>query len=474
MERKEREQLTLGILLNDDPRFIEAIENCYIRLKPKYFSIQEHGQIYDVIRSLHEKGKPVNVYPIAATLKSLPAFQHDNEIEKYLNALKDNALFYADNLEMFCNEIYGTYLKDNIKSLGEAEKPANELVKRIDELLNEYAQTNNSINDINAFTLDYLKEDFDKSLKKYAETTIISTGFNTLDEKLGTLGAKGGLLPERLYILGAIPSLGKTTFTQQIADNIAASGTPVLFFSMEQSRFELVTKSIAREMYKLHENKQSKVMKSAGMILKTGLKSEDDQAALNAYKKAAENLYIYEGNFNTTPDTITATVRRFKREHRQKPVVIVDYLQILKPTEQTRAAKTKDIIDDIVNSLKVLARNEEIPVIAISSFNRGSYAKQATFDAFKESGSIEYSADTVMALQLQKLNELDTETTDRKAKQANATALEKAKREAVRSLELVCLKNRGGACFTIPLAYKPQYEIFTDDPDKIKVWQPKQ
>ena len=177
-------------------------------------------------------------------------------------------------------------------------------------------------------------------------------------------------------------------------------------------------------------------------------------------------MNIYEGNFSTTAETIAATVKRFKRINRdQTPVIIIDYLQILKPTDQNNKAafKTKDVIDAIVNNLKILARAEKVPVIAISSFNRDSYKKGASFSGFKESGSIEYSGDTVLALQLKELEEIANSKTpvneDEKENRLNA-----AKRDKHRKLQLICLKNRGGQVFPpIDLFYYPKYEYFTAD-----------
>ena len=458
MERNEREKLTLGILLNDDPRYIEATENCFDRLQPKYFTGKANGLIYDTMRSLHNAGKPANIFLLAERLKSLDVFKSDIDLENGLNQMKKEAFLCEESLETFCNAIIDDYISDNMASISSSDKPINERMKRMDELMNEYETNKRCLNSENTNVKSYIQGSLIDELEADKQIKDVSTVLTKLDCYLGSSEGKRGLLPERLYVLGAIPSLGKTTFIHQMADNMAAQGNAVLFFSLEQSKKELVCKSITREQYKLYGNSKSRkdgeTLTTVNLLMKLGVKSESTQNAIKAYDKAAENLYIYEGNFNTTVDTITATVRRFKRKYRQTPVVIVDYLQILKPAEQSggKYSKTKDIIDVVMTDLKVLARNEKIIVIVISSFGRDFYTQQATFKAFKESGSIEYSADKVMALQLQKLNE----TQDTKI-------LDEEKAQPVRRIELVCLKNRGGAAyFSDYFDYIPKYEYFTE------------
>ena len=465
MDRKDAEYNAIGVLLNDNPQYIDKIENFYLQIQPKFFKDDVCRIFYDTMRSLREKGKPANILEIAETVKSLDLFKNDIDgLTKALENTRDKSAYMGDSLETFSSVILDGYIHDNVNSIKQSEKNGNELVNALEKLCDEYRQSYDSINDDNANISDYLQSGYSSELEKYTNTHEIATGFKELD---AALGSKNGLLPERLYVLGAVPALGKTTFIHQIADNIAAQGTPVLFFSLEQSRFELVTKSIAREEYKLFNKsrKNGETMKSAGLLMQTGISNESDKAAFEAYKKTAANMYIYEGNFNVNVDTITATVKRFKRTNKKTPVVIIDYLQILKPSDQIRKASKKEILDDIINNLKILARNEKIPVIVISSFNRENYTKQASFASYKETGSIEYSADIVLALQLSMIREMQAENKD-----VDAETLEKEKRAANRRIDLVCLKNRGGTCFTLQLGYKPQYEYFTDNEKELKEW----
>ena len=455
-QEEAREFRALGVLLNDNPKYIDKIENFYQHIGPQCFYTERQElsfkQIYDVMRSLYVKGEPANITKIAAIISSINKNIDEKTIETFLKCAKVNASQMGESLETFCNAILDRHMITSVKSLGNSETSAHELAKRMNELVNDYEQSSNSLS-FNTSVSDKLDGVFQKNIDDYADQKVISTGFIKLD---CLLGAKHGLLPERLYIIGAVSSLGKTTFAHQMADNIAAQGTPVLFFSLEQSETELISKSIVREQFKLFgdskNRKHGETLTTVGLLMQQGTRAKGTNEAIEAYRNAAKNVYIFEGNFNTTFDTIAATVKKFKRITKQSPVVFIDYLQLVKPSENDNKARIKDTIDATINGLKVLARDEKLPVVAISSFNRSFYNQTAAFGAFKESGSIEYSADTVMALQLQKLNE----TQDTKQ-------LDEEKAKSIRKIELVCLKNRGGqACFSDFFDYAPKYEYFRE------------
>lgn len=495
MKREDAEYNAIGVLLNEDPAIIDISEKFYAKVTPDCFRIKTNSLIYDAMRNLHSKGKPANIIEIAELINSFKVFNKDFDgIVKVLENTRNNAEYYKDSLEMFCNVILDGYVKDSIiSSLGITEPSmellerledieADALVKNLEKITDRYNQSKNSIDDNNTNLSDYMR-DREKGglvadLNELINTKEISTGFKDLDSGLtGSGDSKGGLIPERLYLLGAVPSLGKTTLVHQIADNIAAQGTPVLFFSLEQSKRELILKSIVRENYKKNrvkkDRKHGEILCSTGYLMKHGFKDECIKAAARSYlNEKAAFMNVYEGNFSTTVETIAATVKRFKRMNREKtPVVIIDYLQILKPADQNGKAanKTKDIVDMIVNSLKIMARSEQVPVIAISSINRQSYKEYANFSALKESGSLEYSADTVLILQLKALADMNKPPKDgeKPAKLDDSQKeriLHKAKTAEIRNLQLVCLKNRGGKVFEpIDLFYKPQYEYFTTD-----------
>lgn len=279
------------------------------------------------------------------------------------------------------------------------------------------------------------------------DTTVqaIETGFKQLDDVLD-----GGLY-EGLYICGAISSLGKTTFVLQMADQIAQSGQDVLIFSLEMARNELISKSVSRLTY-LESNDEKKAKTARGIT--TGsryayYRTEEKaliQHAFNAYEQYANHIYIVEGVGNIGVQEVRKQVDKHIDLTGHKPVVIVDYVQILAPYNER--ATDKQNTDKNVVELKRLSRDYKIPVIGISSFNRASYSESASMSAFKESGAIEYSADVLLALQYEGTGEKDFD-------------LDTAKKKDSRDIELKILKNRNGrAGDTINFAYYPKFNCY--------------
>lgn len=278
----------------------------------------------------------------------------------------------------------------------------------------------------NPTNLDYLCEVFGKDLQKMAKYKGKTTGFKNLDKELN------GIVPG-LYVIGAISSLGKTTFVSQIADQMASKGESILFFSLEQSRFELVAKSLSRESFKLNPRKGRTVLD----IMQRFDTSEDTFATLNKYSEIAQNVRIIEGNFDMNVLKMREIIEKYIRETGKKPVVVLDYLQILRPINERMTDKAQ--VDFNVSELKRISRDNDIPIFVICSFNRENYTATVDFKSFKESGAIEYGADVVMGLQLKVIS-------DSKAEVSRDT-INQAKVRNPREIELVCLKNRNGKAF---------------------------
>ena len=265
-----------------------------------------------------------------------------------------------------------------------------------------------------------------------------------------------------LYVIGAVPSLGKTTFIHQMGEQIAESGTHVLFFSFEQSVLELASKSIARSVAR--ENTGIKM--SSLEIRKSDLANPAIVSALDRCRAYSERITVIECSFRATIDDITGIVKGYINQNKVKPVVIIDYLQVIQPMPRSRMT-TKDLTDYHVQRLKGLQADCRITMIVISSFNRLNYINTADFESFKESGGIEYTADVVWALQLQCITgedfcKLSTVTKKREK-------YKEAKSEIPRKIELVCLKNRFGASsYSCLFDYYPDQDWFRPDPAEIE------
>ena len=275
-----------------------------------------------------------------------------------------------------------------------------------------------------------------------------NTGFSNLDQLAG--GLYSGL-----YCIGAISSLGKTTFALQIADNLAAAGHDVLFFSLEQSRLEMVTKSLAR--IAAQKNAQSPI---TSLAIRKGYHAQEVQELTRAYKeKMADRMNIIEGNMKCTLSFIVEKVRNYVMRRSARPVVFVDYLQILQAEEEEKRQTLREVVDTTLTELRRMARELDITVFVISSMNRSNYLTPVDFEAFKESGGIEYTCDVVWGLQLACMNE-ELFDKDKKIKEKREK-IKTAKREMPRKIELCCLKNRYGiANYSCKFNYFPAQDMF--------------
>jgi len=300
----------------------------------------------------------------------------------------------------------------------------------------------------------YLIEDFDKDRHQTALNKDRKTGFNNLDAKLH--GLYSGL-----YVIGGISSVGKTTFVHQLADQIAGQGEHIIFFSLEQSRLELVSKSIARQLYEI-DKKQA--ITSLEIRNEEWLKKNDNiqqavGSAISRYRDLADRISIIEGNYRTTVESIRTTVEDYIEANDVKPVVFVDYLQVLPCAKDNLTDKQR--IDYVVTELKRLSRDLDIVLFVVSSLNRDSYLNPISFESFKESGGIEYTADVILGLQL---DVFDKEVFNKENnKTARRQLIQEEKARDVRKVELVCLKNRyGKSSFNCNYKYYAKYDYFEE------------
>jgi replicative DNA helicase len=205
------------------------------------------------------------------------------------------------------------------------------------------------------------------------------TGFTDLDELLN------GLQPSTLNIIGARPSMGKTALALCIATNVAKhSRLPVLFFSLEMGHYELASRVLSIEA-KVDSKK-----------LRTGQLDTSDWTKISQAIGRLEAPLLIDENPNVTVMEIRAKARRVKASHNGLGLVVVDYLQLMSGT----GAENRQLeISEISRGLKILARELECPIIALSQLSRGLEArsdKRPMLADLRESGSIEQDADVVM------------------------------------------------------------------------------
>lgn len=310
----------------------------------------------------------------------------------------------------------------------------------------------------------------------------ISTSFSSLDRALD-----GGFNPG-LYILGAMSSLGKSTLALQIADHVARK-QPVLYFALEMSANELVAKSLSRLSYlvgtqgadsvypKYNDTAQSS-LPVARNILKGHWPNQftsDVQTclniALNSYAEISANLNLISQIDRPKASDIEKQVVDYMTETHKKPLVVIDYLQLLAPEDDR--ATDKQNVTWAVNMLKKIALKYNLTVLVISSFNRSSYNNvYADMSAFKESGDIEYTADVIMTLSFdwKNIKDKNGDSLDKEIKDNSkniAQYLQIARSENKRHLKIDILKNRfGGISDAIPFLFSARFDTFAEVNDK--------
>lgn len=303
-------------------------------------------------------------------------------------------------------------------------------IRDIQEITEDPAKWEYKKNNAENYIAKFL-DDIDDNIN----TPAVPTGFKILDTMLD-----GGLF-EGLYVLGAISSLGKTSFILQIADQIAQGGNDVLYISLEMARYELMAKSISRHtMLSVLENggniSDAKTVRGItnGAKWKYYTRAEHEliSKAINDYSKYAGHLYIHEGIGTVGVEQIAELTQRHIDITGNRPVIVIDYLQILAPYDMRGTDKQNT--DRAVLELKRLSRQHKIPVIAISSFNRDNYKAEVSMQAFKESGAIEYGSDVLFGLQFKGAGE----------KGFDNEAVNEAFSKDPREIELKVLKHRNG------------------------------
>lgn len=412
----------------------------FIELGYNAIALNSTNNIDIFIKYLEQRKEPLYNPLIIALDNDQTGKKASIELQNKLNDLGINNYFNGD--------LYGQYKDGNESLINDRESFKNKIDKYLLDLnrglLTEYQNTKS--------TLAYI-DDF-KELIERSDTPYIKTGFNKLDQELD-----GGLY-EGLYVVGAVSSLGKTTYCLQIADQIAKQKQDVIIFSLEMSRNELIAKSISRNtaIYCLEQDK--KIMQYASTTRTITTKEKRQQCnvtqqsyinyAIADYTTTARHVYIYEATGFIDVNDIRETIREHINITKNKPVVFIDYLQIIQPLKETRHTMTdKQQIDFNITELKRISREFKTPIIAISSFNRMSYNTPVDLQSFKESGAIEYASDVLIGLQFKD----QTENTD----------LNEEKKKLKRTVEAVILKNRNGQTGgKLQYNYYTPFNLFTE------------
>ena len=408
---------------------------------------------------------------------------------KMISQLKSDNLNYINGLDILKKYKNIATCKDANDMLLKDQKEFKAFLTENYKIINANEDTDRIENANISNNLDYFR-----NIEQQPVAKMISTGFKELDKNF-----KGGLRTG-FYVLGAVSNLGKTAFLLQLADQIAVQKQPVLYFSLEMDKKELMARSISRKTYiqvKDAEDKKGYPIASDTFdILDNGRyklydkeKKTTIEVAINVYEKTAKHLYIVSGRYKTkdisrrmTIDDIEKIIKDFIKYKEQTPVIFIDYMQIIAPVDPHYTDKQN--MDEVVDRLKQISIDLDTPVIAISSYNRDNYYEPANVSAFKESGSIEYGADYVLALQYEGIDDIyyatkvnkngnrvplyDKETTKKRAIYEMIEKYNKDSKENGTPLpiQLKLLKARNSSKFTMSFDFKARYGYFKESKRK--------
>ncbi len=383
----EVEKAVLGALMIDRDAYIEICE----LLRPESFYEPRHQKIYAAIRQLSMNEKPVDVLTVTEQL-SKNGFIEEVGGPAYIAELSSRVATSA-NIEYHANIIAEKYMSRQLitytniigkKAFDETYAPK-DVIAEAESILYEIAQTNTKKDYVHVSPLIKEAEQImTTASKNNGDVTGISTGYRELDDYTS------GWQNSDLIIIAGRPAMGKTAFALSMAKNIAADlNVPMAFFSLEMSGVQLVNRLIANTC----EIEGTKI-----------LNGSLNGAEWERFDKRIQHLMDAPLYIDDTPGLSVFELRtkamRLVREHKIQ-LIMVDYLQLMNANGM-RFNSRQEEVSMISRSLKILAKELNIPVIALSQLNRGLEArsgaegKRPMLSDLRESGAIEQDADMVL------------------------------------------------------------------------------
>lgn len=385
---QEAEQAVLGALLIDH----EAINTVSGQVRPDYFYEENNRIIFEAMFTLYEERKPIDLLTLTHVLKKKKKYDQVGG-STYLTSLAD-AVPTAANIEHYAQILKEAYVRRTLIRLAghmtdmsfEQEKNADELLDDVEQ--NIFSLSQESVKQGFIHVREALAESFDKLdelHKKQSHYRGIETGFVDLDVLLS------GLQDSNLIVLAARPGQGKTAFVVNVTQHVAVNTKiPVGMFSLEMSKEELVDRLLISQA------------NIDAWKLKTGKLSEEDFEKLsNAMGELAEAPIYIDDTPGISISEMRSKARRLQLEHGLK-LLMVDYMQLVNPGR--RFENRVQEVSFISQSLKNLARELKIPILAVSQLSRAVEhrgERKPQLADLRESGAIEQDADVVIFLYTQ-------------------------------------------------------------------------
>ncbi len=430
----EAEQSVLGAILIDNNALTAALE----LLGYEDFYKDSHRKIFIGMSELFDRSEPIDIVTLTDHLKR----KNDLDLiggSQYLTTLSMTIPTSA-NVRYHCRIVREKAMlrgllrsvTDIAKNVYDGELDAEELIdyaeKTVFDLSDKRIKVSFSpLKDVIKDSFQMIEQLYDKK----EMVTGVPTGFATLDE-LTT-----GLQRSDLVIIGGRPSMGKTAFSLNIAQHVGVHmKEPVAIFSLEMSKEQLAFRMLCSE-----------AMVDSNSIRKGFIKKEDWHRLTNAAGNLAAAPIFIDDSAGMTVLEMRAKARRLKAEHGLS-LVIVDYLQLMRG--RGNAERREQEISEISRSLKGLAKELRVPVIALSQLNRGvenRTEKKPTLADLRESGAIEQDADVIIFLYRDEVYNKKKEDNKGKA-------------------EIIVAKQRNGPTGEIPLTFISHCTRFTNFTDR--------
>ncbi len=425
----EAEQSVIGSMIMDSQAIVVASEI----ISGDDFYNKQFGVVFDTMVELHESGKPVDLVTLQNSLKEKDVPAEVSSLEFVRDLV--TAVPTSANVKSYANIVAEkSTLRKLIRLMDEIEntcylgkEPLEDILEDTEKRVFNLVQKRNTgeFVPIRQVVMNAM-EKIEKASKNKGSVTGIPTGFLDLDTRTA------GLQPSDLILIAARPSMGKTAFVLNIAQHVAfKQNMTVAIFSLEMSKEQLVNRMFSLE---------SKV---DAQDLRTGQLSEADWEKLieSAGTIAQSNLII-----DDTPGISIAQMRskcrKYKLEHDLK-LIIIDYLQLMSGSGKSDSRQQE--ISDISRSLKALARELSVPVIALSQLSRAVEQRpdhRPMLSDLRESGAIEQDADVVMFIYRDDYYNHETEKKN--------------------VAEIIVAKQRNGPIGTVELVWLPNYTQFAN------------
>jgi replicative DNA helicase len=418
-----------------DPESLDVVSDI---LTPEDFYKSTHQKIYQTILDLHKRGQPVDIITISNHLsnrKELDAIGGPSALAEILNQVPSavNLRGYGEIVKekallrrlISCNsEIINSAYDNSYESL---ETFIDEVETKIFKITEQRETNNNLIGaaDLVKLSIDKLTE----LASRKEDITGVASGFSVLDKMTA------GFQPGDLVIIAARPSMGKTAFSLNLAMHAALKlKKSVAYFSVEMAKEQLMMRLLASE---------AKVNMSDVRIGR--IKDSDWPRLIDKASKMADTNLFIDDTSSISPFEIRSKARRIKSQY-GLDMIVIDYLQIM--GLNTKVESRERMIAEISKSLKGIAKELRVPVVALSQLNRGVEGRSGdmrkpVLSDLRESGAIEQDADLIMMLYREEYYEPD-----------NAEARGQA--------DLLVRKHRNGPVGEIKLRWQSQFGYFSE------------